>query len=154
MADEAKAKGNAAFAAGRFEEAARHFGDAIALAPDNHVLYSNRSAAHASLGRYSEALADAERTVALRPDWAKGYSVTALKKKENKMKIPRRAHLSAASSLPLSVSLARAARVVAGVHPRLPRHVPFIVACRAALHSFTRPLLIRVEAGLVPRRKP
>uniref|UniRef100_A0ACD5UCJ7 Uncharacterized protein n=1 Tax=Avena sativa TaxID=4498 RepID=A0ACD5UCJ7_AVESA len=74
MADEAKAKGNAAFSAGRFEEAARHFGDAIALAPDNHVLYSNRSAAYASLGRYKEALADAERTVALRPDWAKGYS--------------------------------------------------------------------------------
>ncbi|CAM0903594.1 unnamed protein product [Alopecurus aequalis] len=74
MADEAKAKGNAAFSAGRFEEAARHFGDAIALAPDNHVLYSNRSAAYASLHRYKEALADAERTVALRPDWAKGYS--------------------------------------------------------------------------------
>ncbi|XP_051218444.1 hsp70-Hsp90 organizing protein [Lolium perenne] len=74
MADEAKAKGNAAFSAGRFEEAAGHFGAAIALAPDNHVLYSNRSAAYASLGRFTDALADAERTVALRPDWAKGYS--------------------------------------------------------------------------------
>ncbi|KAL6903776.1 hypothetical protein ACP4OV_004589 [Aristida adscensionis] len=74
MADEAKAKGNAAFAAGRFEEAVGHFTDAIALAPDSHVLYSNRSAAYASLHRYAEALADAERTVALRPDWAKGYS--------------------------------------------------------------------------------
>uniref|UniRef100_A0A0E0D6L5 STI1 domain-containing protein n=1 Tax=Oryza meridionalis TaxID=40149 RepID=A0A0E0D6L5_9ORYZ len=74
MADEAKAKGNAAFSAGRFEEAAAHFTDAIALAPDSHVLYSNRSAAYASLHRYPEALADAERTVALRPDWAKGYS--------------------------------------------------------------------------------
>ncbi|KAL6651121.1 hypothetical protein ACP70R_010046 [Stipagrostis hirtigluma subsp. patula] len=74
MADEAKAKGNAAFAAGRFEEAVRHFTDAVALAPDNHVLYSNRSAAYASLHRYAEALADAEKTVALKPDWAKGYS--------------------------------------------------------------------------------
>jgi stress-induced-phosphoprotein 1 len=74
MADEAKAKGNAAFAAGRFDEAARHFSDAVALAPDNHVLYSNRSAAYASLHRYAEALADAERTVALKLDWAKGYS--------------------------------------------------------------------------------
>ncbi|GJN26878.1 hypothetical protein PR202_gb14844 [Eleusine coracana subsp. coracana] len=74
MADEAKAKGNAAFAAGRFEEAIQHFSDAIVLAPDNHVLYSNRSAAYASLSRYAEALADAERTVALKPDWAKGYS--------------------------------------------------------------------------------
>uniref|UniRef100_A0A0E0K2Y7 STI1 domain-containing protein n=1 Tax=Oryza punctata TaxID=4537 RepID=A0A0E0K2Y7_ORYPU len=74
MADEAKAKGNAAFSAGRFEEAARHFTDAIALAPGNHVLYSNRSAALASVHRYSEALADAEKTVELKPDWAKGYS--------------------------------------------------------------------------------
>jgi stress-induced-phosphoprotein 1 len=74
MADEAKAKGNAAFAAGRFEEAARHFSDAIALAPGNHVLYSNRSAALASLHRYSDALADAQKTVELKPDWAKGYS--------------------------------------------------------------------------------
>uniref|UniRef100_A0A0E0CP27 STI1 domain-containing protein n=1 Tax=Oryza meridionalis TaxID=40149 RepID=A0A0E0CP27_9ORYZ len=74
MADEAKAKGNAAFSAGRYEEAAQHFTDAIALAPGNHVLYSNRSAALASVHRYSEALADAEKTVELKPDWAKGYS--------------------------------------------------------------------------------
>ncbi|CAN6252531.1 unnamed protein product [Urochloa humidicola] len=74
MADEAKAKGNAAFTAGRFEEAARHFSEAIGLAPGNQVLYSNRSAALASLHRYSEALADAEKTVELKPDWAKGYS--------------------------------------------------------------------------------
>ncbi|KAF3791046.1 Hsp70-Hsp90 organizing protein 3 [Nymphaea thermarum] len=74
MADEAKAKGNAAFSAGRFEEAARHFSDAIALAPSNHVLYSNRSAAYASLHKYSDALADAKKTVELKPDWSKGYS--------------------------------------------------------------------------------
>nr|ADA68360.1 hsp organizing protein/stress-inducible protein [Dactylis glomerata] len=74
MADEAKAKGNAAFSAGKFEEAAGHFTDAIALAPGNHVLYSNRSAALASIHRYSDALADAEKTVELKPDWAKGYS--------------------------------------------------------------------------------
>ncbi|CAN6486396.1 unnamed protein product [Victoria cruziana] len=74
MAEQAKAKGNAAFSAGRFEEAARHFSDAIALAPSNHVLYSNRSAAYASLHKYSDALADAKKTVELKPDWSKGYS--------------------------------------------------------------------------------
>ncbi|KAI4976271.1 hypothetical protein ZWY2020_049878 [Hordeum vulgare] len=52
----------------RAAEAGRHFGDAIALVPDNRVLFSNRSAAYASLGRYKEALVDADRTVALRPD--------------------------------------------------------------------------------------
>ncbi|GFP81789.1 hsp70-hsp90 organizing protein 1 [Phtheirospermum japonicum] len=74
MADEAKAKGNAAFSAGNFEDAVRHFTDAINLAPTNHVLYSNRSAAYASLNKFSEALADAQKTVKLKPYWTKGYS--------------------------------------------------------------------------------
>lgn len=74
MADEAKAKGNAAFSSGDFNAAISHFTDAINLAPTNHVLYSNRSASYASLHKYSEALTDAEKTVELKPDWVKGYS--------------------------------------------------------------------------------
>ena len=74
MAEEAKAKGNAAFSAGDFPTAIRHFSEAIDLAPTNHVLYSNRSAAYASLNKYSEALTDAKKTVELKPDWSKGYS--------------------------------------------------------------------------------
>lgn len=74
MADEAKAKGNAAFSSGDYTAAIRHFSDAIALSPSNHVLYSNRSAAYASLQKYTEALADAKKTVELKPDWSKGYS--------------------------------------------------------------------------------
>ncbi|KAM7531157.1 hypothetical protein LguiB_034567 [Lonicera macranthoides] len=74
MADEAKAKGNSAFAAGNFTEAISHFTQAINLAPTNHVLYSNRSAAYASLNQFTEALSDAQKTVELRPDWSKGYS--------------------------------------------------------------------------------
>jgi hypothetical protein len=56
-------------------------------------------------------------------------TVTALeKKKEKKMKIPRRAHMSALT-LPLLSVLRRGTHASsAGVHPRLPRHVPFIVA--------------------------
>eukprot|EP00270_Netrium_digitus_P013304 TRINITY_DN439_c0_g1_i5.p1 TRINITY_DN439_c0_g1~~TRINITY_DN439_c0_g1_i5.p1 ORF type:complete len:591 (+),score=224.37 TRINITY_DN439_c0_g1_i5:175-1947(+) len=74
MADQAKAKGNAAFSSGKFDEAVKHFTDAIALAPENHVLYSNRSAAYASLHKYVEALEDAQKTVELQPSWAKGFS--------------------------------------------------------------------------------
>ncbi|KAF7817830.1 hsp70-Hsp90 organizing protein 3-like [Senna tora] len=74
MAEEAKAKGNAAFSSGDFTSAIRHFSDAISLAPNNHVLYSNRSAAYASLSKFSEALTDAQKTVELKPDWSKGYS--------------------------------------------------------------------------------
>ncbi|XP_075522897.1 hsp70-Hsp90 organizing protein 3-like [Primulina tabacum] len=74
MADEAKAKGNAAFSAGNFTDAVSHFTEAINLVPTNHVLYSNRSASFASLGNFSEALSDAQKTVELKPDWSKGYS--------------------------------------------------------------------------------
>ncbi|KAH9314049.1 hypothetical protein KI387_022676, partial [Taxus chinensis] len=74
MADEAKAKGNAAFSAGKYEEAIKHFSEAIVLAPSNHVLYSNRSASYASLHKYDEALQDAKKTVEIKADWSKGYS--------------------------------------------------------------------------------
>ncbi|XP_010539811.1 PREDICTED: hsp70-Hsp90 organizing protein 3 [Tarenaya hassleriana] len=74
MADEAKAKGNAAFSSCDFVAAVTHFTEAIGLAPTNHVLYSNRSAAYASLHKYADALDDAKKTVELKPDWPKGYS--------------------------------------------------------------------------------
>ncbi|KAM5572804.1 hypothetical protein ABKV19_012721 [Rosa sericea] len=74
MADEAKAKGNAAYSAGDYTAAITHFTEAINLAPTNHVLYSNRSASYANLHKYSDALADAKKTVELKPDWVKGYS--------------------------------------------------------------------------------
>ena len=69
-----QAKGNAAFSAGNFPEAVEHFTASIALDPANHVLYSNRSAAQASMNAYDAALADAQRTTELKPEWPKGYS--------------------------------------------------------------------------------
>ena len=57
-------------------------------------------------------------------------------------------------SLSLSVSLARAARVVAGVHPRLPRHVPVIVESRAASSLSPRPSPYPRPTCPVPRLKP
>jgi len=74
MAEEAKAKGNAAMGQRNFEEAIKHYSEAIALDPNNHVLYSNRSAAYASLEKYEEALQDGEKTIEVKPDWGKGYS--------------------------------------------------------------------------------
>eukprot|EP00976_Prorocentrum_cordatum_P010535 210380-Prorocentrum_minimum.AAC.4 len=67
MADAAKAEGNAAFSAGRFEEAVQHFSTAIGLDPSNHVLYSNRSAAYASMKKFNEAYEDGKK-VSLRED--------------------------------------------------------------------------------------
>lgn len=50
------------------------FTEALKLDPANHVLYSNRSGCHASKHDYTAALEDANKTVELKPDWAKGYS--------------------------------------------------------------------------------
>jgi stress-induced-phosphoprotein 1 len=69
-----QAKGNAAFSAGNFPEAVEHFTAAIAADPSNHVLFSNRSAAYASLGQFEPALEDAKQVVELKADWPKGYS--------------------------------------------------------------------------------
>jgi len=69
-----KAKGNEHFSAQRFPEAVEAFGKAIELDGANHVLFSNRSAAYASLKNYEAAKADAEKCVSLKPDWSKGYA--------------------------------------------------------------------------------
>jgi len=73
-ADELKSKGNAALQAENYSEAIDFYTQAIAVDPSNHILYSNRSAAYAKVGKFSESLKDAEQTVSLKPDWPKGYS--------------------------------------------------------------------------------
>ncbi|KAL8834449.1 MAG: hypothetical protein Q9170_003745 [Blastenia crenularia] len=49
------------------------FSQAIELDPTNHVLYSNRSGAYASLKDFDKALEDASKTTEIKPDWAKGW---------------------------------------------------------------------------------
>lgn len=66
-----KSKGDAAFKSGQFKDAVTYFGNAILQSPNDHVLYSNRSGAYASIASYKEALIDANKCVALKPDWGK-----------------------------------------------------------------------------------
>ena len=73
-ADELKNQGNLLFSSGNFEEAVDVFTLAINADPTNAVLYSNRSAAFASLKQWSEAVEDAKKTTELRPEWGKGWS--------------------------------------------------------------------------------
>jgi stress-induced-phosphoprotein 1 len=68
-----KAEGNKHFAAKAFPEAIEAFTQAIAQDEANHVLYSNRSAAHGSLGDWATAKEDASKCVSLNPAWPKGY---------------------------------------------------------------------------------
>jgi stress-induced-phosphoprotein 1 len=56
-----KTQANKEFSAKNYPEANKLYGDAIALDPTNHVLYSNRSAARAGLRDYQGALDDAEK---------------------------------------------------------------------------------------------
>jgi tetratricopeptide (TPR) repeat protein len=68
-----KDQGNNAFRDKRFKEAVSLYSRAIALAPHDGVLYSNRSAAHLSDGNLNDALEDASQCVRLKPDWEKGW---------------------------------------------------------------------------------
>ena len=78
MAGEWKDKGNKEFSAGNFEQAIKCFSEAISIDPNDHVFYSNRSACYASLKEYSKALEDANKCIALKPDWVRGYTRKAL----------------------------------------------------------------------------
>ncbi|PNS15631.1 Heat shock protein sti1 [Sphaceloma murrayae] len=73
MADALKAEGNKLFAAKDFKGSIEKFTEAIQVDPQNHVLYSNRSGAYASLKDYEHALEDASKTTEIKPDWSKGW---------------------------------------------------------------------------------
>lgn len=66
-----KTQGNEALAQNKLDEAIQLYTEAIDLDPYNHILYSNRSAAYTKAEKYELALTDAEKTVELKPDWAK-----------------------------------------------------------------------------------
>ena len=64
--------------AGQLEEAIAAYSEAIAAAPTDETLYSNRSATYAKLERFKEALDDGKRAVSLQPKWGKAYSRAGL----------------------------------------------------------------------------
>ena len=69
-----KEQGNQFLQAKKFDEAIQAYTEAINIDPTDHVFFSNRSAAYLSKGDASSALADGQRCVELKKDWAKGYT--------------------------------------------------------------------------------
>ncbi|XP_057524121.1 uncharacterized protein LOC130803905 [Amaranthus tricolor] len=68
-----KDQGNEFFKAGNYLKAAALYTQAIKQDPNNATLYSNRAAAFLNLVKLTKALADAEMTISLHPNWEKGY---------------------------------------------------------------------------------
>ena len=72
-----KVRGNDCVKSGNHAVAVRLFSVAIERGPPKeelHLYHSNRSVCALSLKRYDMAISDADQCVALKPDWAKGYS--------------------------------------------------------------------------------
>jgi stress-induced-phosphoprotein 1 len=74
--DSLKTQGNDAFKAKRYDEAIGHYTKAIAVDPNVEAcsaIYSNRAACFQALGRFAEALKDAEDCIRVKPAWLKGH---------------------------------------------------------------------------------
>lgn len=77
MAEAAKALGNEALKMKRYDDAIKHYSDAIDLDSENAVYYSNRCAAYMKKGTKSDfqkALEDAESAIRNKRTWAKAYA--------------------------------------------------------------------------------
>eukprot|EP00310_Coccolithus_braarudii_P025822 CAMPEP_0183360826 /NCGR_PEP_ID=MMETSP0164_2-20130417/56097_1 /TAXON_ID=221442 /ORGANISM="Coccolithus pelagicus ssp braarudi, Strain PLY182g" /LENGTH=254 /DNA_ID=CAMNT_0025535263 /DNA_START=26 /DNA_END=793 /DNA_ORIENTATION=+ len=96
QAERYKSQGNNALRAKMFSEAVELYTKAIGLDPNCEVYFSNRSAAHAAMCRFKDALDDAQEAITLKPEWVKGYvrrgvALVGLKKYEE----ARKAYLKA-----------------------------------------------------------
>jgi hypothetical protein len=82
-----KNAGNRAYTQGKYDQALKFYTEAIEIWPENHLLYSNRSATHLELKNLDKALEDADHCIRLAKDFPKGYFrkgqvLLALNKKE------------------------------------------------------------------------
>ncbi|XP_050428822.1 tetratricopeptide repeat protein 28 isoform X2 [Adelges cooleyi] len=64
---------NAACESGDYPRAIQLYTEALRHYPNNHILYSNRSAALLKTGRFTEALQDATRSRQINPNWPKAH---------------------------------------------------------------------------------
>jgi len=73
-AEIAREEGNELFKQQKYPEAVERYTEAIKRDPEDHRVYSNRAACYTKLTAFNEALKDAEKCIALKPDFPKGYT--------------------------------------------------------------------------------
>jgi len=72
-AESYKEKGNEEFKKGNYEKAIEYYTYACEIDPKNHIYYTNRSNCQAQLKKWDKSLKDAEKAIACKSDWEKGY---------------------------------------------------------------------------------
>lgn len=107
LAEAQKALGNAAFKAGRYDEAVRCFTAALQLCPGTAVYLGNRAAAHLMARHYPDAISDSLEAVELDPGFVKGYARAGKQARRGWRGRPEALHLPANHchrSLPAAVA--------------------------------------------------
>ncbi|KAJ0393307.1 hypothetical protein P43SY_009661 [Pythium insidiosum] len=98
QAEQQKQLGNEEFNVKNFAKAIEHYSEAIRLDSENHIYYSNRSAAYGAAGQWELAEEDAKQCVRLSPGFAKGYHRLANAQKQLGKNAEALATLKAAQS--------------------------------------------------------
>jgi stress-induced-phosphoprotein 1 len=83
-AEDWKAVGNEAMKKGDHKTALDKYSSGLEVDPDHAMILSNRALCHHKLGHRQEALEDAQRVIALKPDFYKGYVRAAMVLRELK----------------------------------------------------------------------
>jgi len=68
-----KEEGNKQYSKGKFQAAIDLYTEALALSPNDHILFGNRANVYLKLKQFREAEIDADNAIRLRPDWSKGF---------------------------------------------------------------------------------
>lgn len=66
-------QGNSMLSKGKVADAVWLYSLGLAKREGCQILHSNRSAAHAKLMQWDDALRDADACIRVKPDWARGY---------------------------------------------------------------------------------
>lgn len=73
-----KELGTKAFMAKDYNKAIEYFTEAIKENPNDHTLFSNRSASYYNLNQFIKAKEDGEKCIEVKSDWGKGYQRRAM----------------------------------------------------------------------------